>query len=82
MAGGAVEEAVPGQIGAGEEQEIVLHAERPVVRTETMPVERVRVGKQTVTEQQQVDGQVRKEQIELDTDPNLRLSSRLTTRRA
>ena len=36
-----------------------------------MPVERVRVGKQTVTEQQQVDGQVRKEQIELDTDPNV-----------
>jgi stress response protein YsnF len=31
-------------------------------------VERVRVGKQTVTEHQQVDAQVRKEQIELDTD--------------
>jgi stress response protein YsnF len=46
----------------------VLHAERPVVRTETVPVERVRLGKQTVTEHQQVDGQVRKEQIELDTD--------------
>ena len=59
---------MPGQIGAGEEHEIVLHAERPVVRTEAVPVERVRVGKQTVTAQQQVDGQLRKEQIELDTD--------------
>jgi uncharacterized protein (TIGR02271 family) len=68
MASGAVGDPVPGQIGAGEEHEIVLHAERPVVRTEAVPVERVRVGKQTVTEQQQVDGQVRKEQIELDTD--------------
>jgi stress response protein YsnF len=70
-AGGAIVDAVPGQvgagqIGAGEEHEIVLHAERPVVRTETVPVERVRVGKQTVTEQQQVGGEVRKEEIELD----------------
>jgi uncharacterized protein (TIGR02271 family) len=67
-ADGAIMEAVPGQVGTAEEHEIVLHAERPVVRTETVPVERVRMGKQTVTEQQQVDGQVRKEQIELDTD--------------
>jgi stress response protein YsnF len=68
VAGGAVGAAVPGQTGAGDEHEVVLHAERPVVRTETVPVERVRMGKQTVTEQQQVSGQVRKEQIELDTD--------------
>jgi uncharacterized protein (TIGR02271 family) len=67
-AGSAVGEAVSGPISEGEEHEIVLHAERPVVRTETVPVERVRMGKQTVTEQQQVDGQARKEQIELDTD--------------
>jgi uncharacterized protein (TIGR02271 family) len=66
--GAAVGAAVSGQISDGEEHEIVLHAERPVVRTETVPVERVRMGKQTVTEHQQVDGQVRKEQIELDTD--------------
>jgi stress response protein YsnF len=69
-ASAAIGDAAPGQIGGGEEHEIVLHAERPVVRTETVPVERVRMGKQTVTEQQQVDGQVRKEQIELDTDPD------------
>jgi len=70
VAAGAIGDAVPGQIGAGEEHEVVLHRERPVVRTETVPVERVRVAKQTVTEHQQVDGQVRKEQIELDTDTN------------
>jgi uncharacterized protein (TIGR02271 family) len=48
------------------ETEIILYAERPVVTTETVPVERVRLGKRTVTEQQTVTGEVRKEQIELD----------------
>jgi stress response protein YsnF len=61
---------VPGQAGGGNEHEVVLHAERPVVRTETVPVERVRVGKQTVTDHETVGGDVRKEQIELDTDPD------------
>jgi uncharacterized protein (TIGR02271 family) len=51
-----------------EEHEVTLHAERPVVDTEAVPVERVRLGKQTVTEQETVGGQVRKEEIELDTD--------------
>ena len=51
-----------------EEHEVTLHAERPVVDTEAVPVERVHLGTQTVTEQETVGGQVRKEQIELDTD--------------
>ena len=49
-----------------EEHEVTLHAERPVVETETVPVERVRLGKETVTEQESVSGEVRKEQIEFD----------------
>ncbi len=49
-----------------EEHEVVLHAERPVVATEAVPVERVRLGTETVTEQQNVTGEVRKEQIELE----------------
>jgi uncharacterized protein (TIGR02271 family) len=48
------------------EHEVTLHAERPVVDTETVPVERVRLGKETVTEQQNVGGDVRKERIEAD----------------
>jgi stress response protein YsnF len=44
----------------------VLTAERPVVTTEAVPVERVRLGTETVTEQQSVTGDVRKEQIEVD----------------
>ncbi|GAA4694020.1 PRC and DUF2382 domain-containing protein [Pseudonocardia yuanmonensis] len=47
-----------------EEHEVTLHAERPVTQTEAVPVERVRMGKETVTEEQQVSGQVRKEEIE------------------
>ncbi|SHN47026.1 DUF2382 domain-containing protein [Cryptosporangium aurantiacum] len=50
------------------EHEVVLHAERPVVRTETVPVERVRLAKETVTGTETVRGEVRKEQVELD-DP-------------
>jgi hypothetical protein len=36
------------------------------VQTETVAVERVRLGKQSVTEEQTVGGEVRKEQIEFD----------------
>jgi uncharacterized protein (TIGR02271 family) len=48
------------------EHEVTLRAERPVVDTETVPVERVRLGKETVREQENVSGEVRKEQIEFD----------------
>jgi len=46
--------------------EVILYAERPVVSVETVPVERVRLGKQTVTERQTVSGEVRKERIEVE----------------
>ena len=49
------------------EHEVTLYAERPVVDVEAVAVERVRVGTQTVTETETVTGDVRKEQIELDT---------------
>src|ERR1700712_2887989 len=51
-----------------EEHEVVLHAEQPVVQKEAVPVERVRLNTETVTEQQQVSEEVRKEQIETDGD--------------
>ncbi len=57
MAGGDITE---------EEHEVTLHEERPVVEKETVPVERVRMDTETVTEDQQVTEQVRKEQIEAD----------------
>jgi uncharacterized protein (TIGR02271 family) len=59
-------DAYDGPAISEEEHEVTLHAERPVVATEAVAVERVKLGTQTVTEQQTVGGQVRKEQIELD----------------
>jgi uncharacterized protein (TIGR02271 family) len=47
-----------------EEHEVTLHAERPVVVKETVPVERVRLGTETVTEEHQVNEQIRKERID------------------
>jgi len=46
--------------------EVTLTEERPVVEKETVPVERVRVGKEQVTENVQVTEQLRKEQIETE----------------
>jgi uncharacterized protein (TIGR02271 family) len=60
--------AMDGPAISEEEHEITLRAERPVVSTEATPVERVRLGKETVTERQSVSGEVRKEQIELNRD--------------
>lgn len=51
-----------------EEHELILHAERPVVAKETVPVERVRLSTEAVTEEHQVNEQVRKEQID---DPDV-----------
>jgi uncharacterized protein (TIGR02271 family) len=59
-----------------EEHEVTLHAERPVVDTEAVPVERVRLGTQTVSKQETVGGQVRREEIELDSDGRTRRSDR------
>ncbi|OUC98959.1 DUF2382 domain-containing protein [Streptosporangium minutum] len=50
------------------EHEVTLHEERPVVDTETVPVERVRMTKETVTGQETVSGQVRKERLEAEGD--------------
>jgi len=52
-----------------EEHEVTLHAERPVVSKDTVPVERVRLGTETVTEDHQVSETLRKEQID-DPDVN------------
>jgi uncharacterized protein (TIGR02271 family) len=49
-----------------EEHEVTLHEERPVVQKEVVPVERVRLDTETITEEQQVSEQVRKEQVESD----------------
>jgi len=60
--------ALDGPAISEEEHEVVLHAERPMVDKEAVPVERVRLDTETVTEHQQVTDTVRKEQIEADSD--------------
>ena len=56
--------ALSGPAISEEEHEVTLSAERPVVHKEAVPVERVRLGTETVTEQREVSEQVRKEQID------------------
>ncbi|MDT0277599.1 PRC and DUF2382 domain-containing protein [Blastococcus goldschmidtiae] len=71
---GNVGNALDGPAISEEEHEVVLHAERPVVAKEAVPVERVRLDTQTVTEQETVNETVRKEQIELDDETTTRRS--------
>jgi uncharacterized protein (TIGR02271 family) len=63
---GNVGAATDGPAISEEEHEVVLTEERPVVQKEAVPVERVRMGKEQVTEQHTVTEDVRKEQIEAD----------------
>ena len=63
---GNVGNALDGPALSEEEHEVVLTEETPVVAKETVPVERVRVGKEQVTENVQVTEEVRKEQIETE----------------
>ncbi|MEC5179596.1 PRC and DUF2382 domain-containing protein [Arthrobacter sp. CG_A4] len=61
-------DAMDGPALSEEEHEIILHAERPVVAKETVPVERIRMGTKTVTGEETVSEEVRKEQITTDGD--------------
>jgi uncharacterized protein (TIGR02271 family) len=65
---GNVDQAVSGPEISEEEHEVVLHEEQPVVEKRAVPKERVRMDKETVTEDQTVSEQVRKERIEADGD--------------
>ena len=61
-------DALSGPEISEDEHEVTLHEETPVVEKETVPVERVRLDKETVTEQETVTGQVRKEELDTDID--------------
>jgi stress response protein YsnF len=50
--------------------EIVLHAERPVVTVEVVPVERVRLRIETVEGEERITEQVQREQIVVDETPS------------
>jgi uncharacterized protein (TIGR02271 family) len=63
-----VERATAGPEISDEEHEVVLHEEAPVVEKRAVPKERVRLSKETVTDDARVSEQVRKEQIEKEGD--------------
>ncbi|MDQ1662467.1 MAG: hypothetical protein QOJ68_2447 [Blastococcus sp.] len=63
---GNVGNAMDGPAISEEEHEVVLHAERPVVEKEAVPVERIRLDKTTVTDQENVTDTVRKEAVDTD----------------
>jgi uncharacterized protein (TIGR02271 family) len=64
-----IDRAASGPEISEEEHEVVLHEERPVAATETVPAERVRLSKDTEVQDETVAGQVRKERIETEGTP-------------
>ncbi|HKJ12259.1 MAG TPA: PRC and DUF2382 domain-containing protein [Ornithinimicrobium sp.] len=56
-----------GELGE-DQQDVVLSEEQVTVNKETVPVEKVRVGTDTVTEDRQVTEEVRQEQVDSDVD--------------
>jgi uncharacterized protein (TIGR02271 family) len=63
-----VGDAMDGPAISDEEHEVVLHEEAPVVEKRAVPKERVRVDKDTVTDDREVTETARKERIELEGD--------------
>jgi uncharacterized protein (TIGR02271 family) len=61
-------DALDGPSISEEEHEVVLREERPVVGTEAVAVERVRLDTDTVQDQETVSGEVRKEVVDVDDD--------------
>ncbi|MBN2624607.1 MAG: PRC and DUF2382 domain-containing protein [Acidimicrobiales bacterium] len=60
--------AMAGPDISDEEHEVVLHEERPVVGKETVPKERVRLARESETEEREITEEVRKERIEEEGD--------------
>ena len=61
------EERVRGPITEGS-QEIILHAERAVIKKEAVPVERVRLVTKKVAEDRTIRDELRKERIEVEAE--------------
>lgn len=62
------DDAVSGAEITEDEHEIVLHDEEVVAEKQAVPKERVRLDKDTVTDEEQVSDTVRKERIDVDGD--------------
>jgi uncharacterized protein (TIGR02271 family) len=60
--------ATSGPAISEEEHEVTLREEEPVVEKRAVPKERVRLDKDTVTDEERVAGEVRKEQVEVQDE--------------
>lgn len=68
-AGGVVRKGGLDEVSSGEhEDEIVLREERPVVEKETVEREKLRVGKETITDTETVSEEVRTEHVDVEGD--------------
>ncbi|MCC9197097.1 YsnF/AvaK domain-containing protein [Arthrobacter sp. zg-Y820] len=74
-----IDAATSGPELSEEEHEVTLHAEEPVVSKKTVPVERVRLDTETVTDTESVTEEVSKEQIDTDVDGSPRRSGKSGT---
>jgi uncharacterized protein (TIGR02271 family) len=70
------DDALDGPDISEEEHEVVLHEDEVVVDKQAVAKERVRLGTETVTEEQQVSEEVRKEQIETEGTDGLQAEGR------
>ncbi len=68
ITGDNVGDATSGPDITEDEHEVVLREERPVVEKTVEPVERVRLGTETVTDSETVTEEVRKERVEAEGD--------------
>jgi len=75
---GNYDQAMGGPALSEEEHEVVLTEERPVVQTEAVPVERVRLSKEQVQDEQTVSADVRKEVIETEGGDTARAGTTTT----
>ncbi|GAA3274347.1 PRC and DUF2382 domain-containing protein [Streptomyces labedae] len=62
------DDALSGPAFKEDQHEVTLHEERPVVTTEAVPVERVRMTTEETVTNETVRGRVRKERIEAETE--------------
>lgn len=60
--------AMSGPELSDEEHEVVTHAEVPTVDKQVVPKERIKLNKDTVTGEESVDEEIRKEEIDLEKD--------------
>jgi stress response protein YsnF len=67
-----VDNATDGPAISEEEHEVTLHEEVPVADKVAVPKERVRLDKDTVTDEETVSGEVRQERIDVDDDSGTR----------